>query len=118
MLQAAATTIISHEWLMRSPRIKGRSRISMIWVPPFRFDPYCGVTRYPYNINLPQVSTQNKKFLQKLWTNWKKSKNHIFSINAQPILMDKIYVIEDSEEVMQKIQEPIPLIRMWQKKLL
>ena len=32
--------------------------------------------------------------------------------------MAKIYVIEGTKEVMQKIQEPIPLIRRGQKKLL
>ena len=38
---------------------KDRRRLSMIWVPPLGFDPYCGC--YPYKINLPQVS--NRKII-------------------------------------------------------
>ena len=53
--------------------------------------------------------------MKKFW----KIKNPIFSKTAQPILMAKIlYVIDDATEIMQKIQEPIRLIRTEQKKLL
>ena len=62
------------------PRNKGHSRISMVWVPPLVFDLYCGKLRY--EINLSQVSTKKKKFLQKLWTNFEKSRNPIFSKTA------------------------------------
>ena len=42
--------------------------------------------------------------------NFEKSKNHIFSKTAQPILMAKIHVIEGTKEVLKKNREPIPLI--------
>ena len=39
-------------------------------------------------------------FLQKLWTNFEKSKNQIFSKTTRPILMAKIYVIGGTKEVL------------------
>ena len=83
----------------------------MIWVPPLVMIDNAGVSCYSYEISLPQVSTQTKNFLQKLRTNFAKSKNTIFSKTAQPILMAKIYVIEGTKEVMKKNKELIPLIR-------
>ena len=65
-------------------------------------------------MNVSQVSNKNTN-LQKLGTNFQKSKNPIFAKTAQPMLIAKIYVIEHNKEVMQKIQEPIPLIRRGQK---
>ena len=51
----------------------------MIWVPLLGFDPYCGGKYcYPYEMNLPQVSTQKQFFLQNLWANFEKSRNPIF----------------------------------------
>ena len=47
-----------------------------------------------------------------------KINNRIFSSTAQPILMDKIYIVEGTKEVLKKTQEPIPFIRMRSKKLL
>ena len=43
----------------------GRSRISMIWVPRSGLIHNAEVSCYPYNMNLPPVSTE-KIFLQKL----------------------------------------------------
>ena len=53
-------------------------------------------------MNLPEV-WDKKKNLQKLWIDFEKSHNQIFSKTAQPILMAEIYVIEGTKEVMQKI---------------
>ena len=87
---------------------KGRSRISMVWVPPLRFDPYCEGKWLPLQDKLTPSINSKKFFLQKLWTNFEKSKNLIFSKTAEPILITKMYVIEGTKEVLKKIQEPIP----------
>ena len=41
----------------------------------------------------PNINSKKKNF-EKLWANFKKSKNQIFSKTAQPILMAKIYIID------------------------
>ena len=83
---------------------KGRSRISMVWVPPLEFDPYCEVKRLPLQDKSASSINSNKIFLQKLWTNFEKSKNLISSKTAQPILMTKIYVIEGAKEVLKQFK--------------
>ena len=98
--------------------LKGRSRISMVWVPPLEFDPYCEGKWLPLQDEFTPSINSKKKILQKLQTNFKKLKNQIFSETAQPILMSKIYVIESTKEVLKKIQEPIPFTRRGWKKLL
>ena len=90
---------------------KGRSRISMVWVPLLGFDPYCEGEWLPLQDEFTPSINSEKNFLQKLQANFEKSKNQIFSKTAQPILMTKIYVIEGTREVVTKIQEPIPLTR-------
>ena len=72
---------------------KGRSRISMVWVPPLGFDPYCEGKWLPLQDKFTPSINSKKNFLQKLWTNFEKSRNLIFSKTAQPILITKIYVI-------------------------
>ena len=59
-----------------------------------------------------------KFFLEKLQTNFEKSKKLIFSKTAEPILIAQIYVIEGTKEVLKKIREPIPSVwREWKKLL-
>ena len=92
--------------------MKGRSRISMIWVPPLGFDPYCESKWIPLQDKFtPSINSKNL-FLQTLCRNFEKSKNLIFSKTAQPILMTKIYVVEGTKEVLKKIQELIPFIKI------
>ena len=81
-------------------KIKGRSRISMVWVPPLGFDPYCEGEWLPLQNKFTPSINSKKKFLLNLWTNFEKSKNRIFLKMAQPILMTKIYVIEGTREVL------------------
>ena len=92
-------------------KFKGRSRISMVWVPPLGFDPYCKGKWLPLQDKFTLSINSKKLFLQKLWTNFEKSKDLIFSKTTQPILMTTIYAIEGSKEVLKKIQEPIPFIK-------
>ena len=66
---------------------KGRSRISMVWVPPLVFYPHCEGNWLPWQDKFTPSINSKKNFLQKLWTNFEKSKNLIFSKTAQPILM-------------------------------
>ena len=96
----------------------GHSRISMIWVLSLGFDPYCGGKLLSLRNKFTSSINLNKKYLQKLWINFEKSRNPIISKTAQPILMAKTYVIEGTKEVMQKIREPILLIIRGQIKLL
>ena len=90
---------------------KGRSKISMVWVPPDGFNPYCEGKWLPLQDKFIPSINSKKNFLQKLWTKFEKSKNLIFSQTTQPILMTKIYVIKGTKEIPQKIQEPIPFIK-------
>ena len=83
----------------------------MVCVPLLRFDPYCEGRWLPLQDKFTPSINIKKFFLQKLWTNFEKSKNLIFSKTAQPILMTKIYVIEDNKEALKKIQEPFPIIK-------
>ena len=83
----------------------------MVSLPPLGFDPYCEGKWLPLQDKFtPSINSKNF-FLQKLWTNFEKFKNLIYSKTAQPILMTKIYVIEGYKEVLKKIQEPIPFIK-------
>ena len=91
--------------------VKRRSRISMVWVPPLGFDPYCEGELLPLQDKFTPSINSKKIFLQKLWTNFEKSKNLIFSKTAQPTSMIKICVIEGTKEVLKKIQKPIPFIK-------
>ena len=77
---------------------KGRGRISIVWVPPLGFDPYCESKCPPLEDKFTPSINSKKIFLQKLWTNFEKSQNLIFSKMAQPILMTKIYVIEGTKD--------------------
>ena len=98
--------------------IKGRSSRSMICPPPPGFDPYCEGKWLPLQDEFTLSINLTKKFLQKLKTNFEKSKNLNFSKTAQPILMARIYVKEVTKEVQKKIRELIPLIKKGWKKLL
>ena len=80
----------------------------MVWVPPLGFDPYCEGKWLPLQDTFTS-SINSKKFKKKVKTNFEKSKNVISSKTAQPIFMTDICVIE--EEVLKKIQEPIPFIK-------
>ena len=92
-------------------KFKGRSRISMVWVLPLGFDPYCEGKWLPSQNEFGPSINSKKNFLQKFWAKFEKSKNQIFSKMTQPILMNKIYVIEGTKEVLKKNQEPILLAR-------
>ena len=76
----------------------------MIWVPRSNLIDIVEVSFYRCGENLPRVSIEKLKKLQKLWINFEKPKNRIFSKTAQPILMAKIYVIEDAQKVMKWIK--------------
>ena len=90
----------------------------MVWVPRLGFNQYCEGKWLPLQDEFtPSVNSQ-KNFLRKLWSNFEKSKNQIFSKTTQPILMAKIYVIEGTKEVLKKNREPLPLITRGWKKLL
>ena len=90
----------------------------MICVSPLGFDPYFrGKLLPPQHEFIPSINSK-QIFLQKLWTNFEKSKNAIFLKTAQPIFMVKIYVIEGIKLVIQKIQESIPLIRRGERKIM
>ena len=88
---------------------KGRSRISMVWVPLLRFHPYCGSKWLLLQDEFTLSIKPKKNFLLKLEANFEKWKNQIFSKTAQPIMITKIYVIEGTKEVLKKIQEPFML---------
>ena len=66
----------------------------MVWVPRLGFDLYCEGKWLLLQDKSTSSINSKKNFLQKLWTNFKKLKNLIFSKTAQPILMTKMYVIE------------------------
>ena len=66
-------------------------------MPPFGFDPHCKGKWLLLQDKSTSSINSKKKFLQKLWTNFKKLKNLIFSKTAQPNLMTKIYVIEGTK---------------------
>ena len=83
----------------------------MVWVPPLGFDLYCEGKWLPFQDKFTLSINSKKICLQKLWRNFEKSKNLIFSKTARPILMTKIYVIEGTKGVLKKIQEPIPFIK-------
>ena len=72
----------------------------MVRMSPLGFDPYCEGKWLPLQDKFIPSMNSKKNFLQKLRTNFEKSKNQIFSKTAQPILMTKIYVIEGTEEVL------------------
>ena len=90
---------------------KGRSRISMVWVSPLGFDPYCESKWLLLQDKFTPSINSKKKFVFKFWTNFGKSTNLIFSKTAKSVLMTKIYVIEGTKEVLKKIQEPILFIK-------
>ena len=47
-------------------RANSRNRISMVWVPPVRFDPYCEAKWLPLQDELTPSINSKKIFLQKL----------------------------------------------------
>ena len=54
----------------------------MVWVPPLGFDPYCKVTWLLLQDEFTPSIISEKIFLQKLQTNFEKSKDQIFSTTA------------------------------------
>ena len=62
---------------------------------PFGFDPYCEGKWLPLQDKCTSSVNSKKICLQKLWTNFEKSENLIFSKTAQPILMTRIYMWRD-----------------------
>ena len=90
----------------------------MIWMPPLVFDPYCGSKLLSLeNKFTPSIKKKKKKKIYESYEQiWKNQKIQFSRKRAQVILMNKIYVIEGTKEVMQKIRESIPLIRRGQKK--
>ena len=51
---------------VEAPGFKGRSRISMVWVPPLGFDPYCEDKWLPLQDEFTLSINSKKNFLQKL----------------------------------------------------
>ena len=74
-------------------------------MPSLGFDPYCEGEWLPLQDKFTPSIDSKKKILQKLLAIFK-SKNQIFSKTGQPILMTKIYVIEDTKEVLKKFKKP------------
>ena len=52
--------------VIKSLQNKGRSRISMVWVPPLGFDPYCEGKWLPLQDEFTPSINSKKQFLQKL----------------------------------------------------
>ena len=91
--------------------MKGRSRISMVWVPQLGFDPYCEGEWLPVQDEFTQ-SINSKKNFHKSYERISKNQKIQFSRKClKPILLAKIYVIKRTKEVLKKIQEPIPFIK-------
>ena len=83
----------------------------MVWVPPLGFDPYYEGKWLPLQDKFTPSINSKKFFLQKLWTNFEKSKNLFFSKTAQPILMTEIYIIKGTKEVLKKFKNPFRLYK-------
>ena len=60
------TTSLFYTFYKALQEVKGRSRISMVWVPPLGFDPYCEGKWLPLQDEFtPSINTK-RNFLQKL----------------------------------------------------